>query len=258
LADFDVLCLQEIAIDYAELTGRSTANQAEHLRELLPGYEIHFGAAVQERGPKGEWRQFGNLIAVRTKGLPVLQVQHYPLPWPADSSVNSMPRMCSVVTVQSTWGPLRIMTTHLEYYSARQRMAQAEALCELHRAACEQALTPPQATHETKGPFKAKPHTMSALLCGDFNLPPKALEYTVMQTPFEDLRIPALFDVWPMLHRGQPHDPTFLLYDRRWGPEPIACDFVFASADILPHVRRIEVNAKTKASDHQPVLVELA
>ncbi|MGJ4748576.1 endonuclease/exonuclease/phosphatase family protein, partial [Leptospira sp. SA-E8] len=102
----------------------------------------------------------------------------------------------------------------------------------------------------SEGPFRAKPHTASALLCGDFNLPPSAREYQVLQ---ED----GLHDLWPAVHGGQPHDPTFLLYDRRWGPEPITCDFVFASADLLPRARRMEVNPLSRASDHQPVLVEL-
>lgn len=177
-----------------------------------------------------------------------------------------MPRMCSVVTVQTPFGQdtgqgsraLRIMTTHLEYYSPRQRMAQALALRELHRAACEQALNPPFTNEQSEGPFRAKPHTASALLCGDFNLSPDrdpASEYMAIQAALGEL--PALQDLWPAVHGSRPHDPTFLLYDHRWGPEPIACDFVFASANLLPRARRIEVNSLSKASDHQPVLVEL-
>ena len=73
----------------------------------------------------GRQRQrFGNLIATR---LPVLQLQHHPLPYPADASVPSMPRMCTVATVRDpALGAVRVMTTHLEFYSKRQRMAQAQ------------------------------------------------------------------------------------------------------------------------------------
>ena len=35
-------------------------------------------------------------------------------------------------------------------------------------------------------------------------------------------------------------------------------DFVFVSADIASRVRDVRVDATTDASDHQPVLVELA
>src|SRR5688572_28634149 len=121
MADFDVLCLQEIAVNYPRLPGDAGHDQPALLAGLLPGFEVHFGAAVDEAGPGGARSRFGNLIATR---LPVAQVQHYPLPYPVDNDVRSMPRMCTVVTViDPALGPVRVMTTHLEYYSQRQRMA---------------------------------------------------------------------------------------------------------------------------------------
>lgn len=263
MADFDLLCLQEIAVNFDALTVDGAPDQVARLRELLPEHEIHFGAAVQERAPNGRWRQFGNLIASR---LPVLQAQHHALPWPADpgaeqQGVRSMPRMCTVVTVLAPFAPrprpLRVMTTHLEYYSPLQRGAQIRALHTLHESACAQALSPPLVDAQSTGPFQAKPHTQSALLCGDFNLPPDAPEHWLIQQPLCDTRMPALRDLWPALHGDRPHDPTFLLHERLWGPAPVAFDFVFASSDLLPRARRIEVNGLSRASDHQPVLVEL-
>ena len=56
-------------------------------KALLPGFEVHFGAACIERGPHGRLQQFGNLIATR---LPVQQVQHHSLPWPADPGQPSL------------------------------------------------------------------------------------------------------------------------------------------------------------------------
>ena len=83
-----------------------------------------FGAAVDEFSAGGARQRFGNLVATR---LPVLQVQHHALPWPADGGVTSMPRMCTVLTLRDPGlGALRVMTTHLEYYSKPQRMAQAQ------------------------------------------------------------------------------------------------------------------------------------
>lgn len=120
----DVLCLEEIAVNYPDLQGRPGDQPAE-LKALLPGWQIVFGASVDEFTPRGHQR-FGNLVATR---LPLLQVQHHPLPMPADADVRCMQRMCSVVTVaDAALGPVRVMTTHLEYFSKRQRMAQAGAL----------------------------------------------------------------------------------------------------------------------------------
>ncbi len=50
----------------------------------------------------------------------------------------------------------------------------------------------------------------------------------------------------------------FGLHDRRYGPVPLACDFLFVSDTLRPHLKRIEVNLDTRVSDHQPVLLELA
>ena len=253
MADFDVLCLQEVAIHYPLLTGGADFDQVARLRTVLPGYEVHFGAAVHERGRDGQHQRFGNLVATR---LPVAQVQHYPLPYPPDGGIRSMPRMCTSVTMLAPFGPVRVMTTHLEFYSTRQRLAQAQALVDLHCQACGHAAHPPL-DDETGAPFQNKVHTASAILCGDFNLEPTNPEYALIQ----DAACPdatRLTDAWLVARgAGTPHAPTFRLFDRRYGPVPITCDFVFVSDDLVPRVGAVRVNTQTRASDHQPVLIEL-
>ncbi|RZL90143.1 MAG: endonuclease [Variovorax sp.] len=257
--DFDVLCLQEIASGFDTMPG-SPGDQPAELAALLPGFRLFFGAAVEEFDREGRRQRFGNLIATR---LPVSRVEHHPLPWPADPSVTSMPRMCTVLTVTSPEvGSLRVMTTHLEYYSSLQRLAQAQALRGLHVEACEQAATPPvDGFHNS--PFQTKLHTAQAILCGDFNMPPTDPAYAEIQQPFVAPVLPAggpevrLKDAWPLAHGERPHDPTFRLFDRTYGPDPIACDFVFVSDALAPRVRRVEVDLDTRASDHQPVLIDL-
>ncbi|RZL65825.1 MAG: endonuclease [Variovorax sp.] len=250
MADFDVLCLQEIAQGFDGMPG-SPGDQPAELAALLPGFQLFFGAAVDEFSADGQRQRFGNLIATR---LPVAQVRNHPLPWPADAGVRSMPRMCSVVTVQDPeLGPVRVMTTHLEYYSAPQRMAQARALRDLHIEACAQAAAPPKEENGAS-PFRTKAHTPNVILCGDFNLGPTEPEYAAIRTPFEGGQ---LHDAWVALHGSTPHAPTFRLFDRTYGPEPVACDFVFVSDALAPKVRRVDVDLQTRASDHQPVAIEL-
>lgn len=252
MADFDVLCLQEIAQGYADMPG-APGDQPDELQALLPGYQLFFGAAVDEFDATGRRMRFGNLIATR---LPVMQVQHHALPWPADGGVRSMPRMCTVVTVQSpALGAVRVMTTHLEYYSTVQRMAQARALRDLHIEACGHATAPPL-DDDSRSPFQTKVHTPHAILCGDFNLGPTEPEYGAIQQPFLTDRARQLHDAWRACHGETPHAPTFRLFDRTYGPEPVACDFVFVSDGLVPQVRRVEVDLQTQASDHQPVVVE--
>jgi endonuclease/exonuclease/phosphatase family metal-dependent hydrolase len=265
MADFDVLCLQEIASGFAAMPG-APGDQPVQLQALLPGFQVFFGAAVDEFDAQGQRQRFGNLIATR---LPVANVQHHPLPWPADVGVRSMPRMCSVVTLQDpTMGAVRVMTTHLEFYSGRQRMAQALALRDLHRQAGALADSPPL-SDDSASPFQSKPHTRHAILCGDFNLEPATPEYTAIQEPF---RPPAQYscslaainseannwrDAWPLVFGQTPHAPTFRLFDRSYGPEPITCDYVFVSHSLADRVKALEVNPSTQASDHQPLLLEL-
>ncbi len=250
LADFDVLCLQEIAQGYPDMPG-APGDQPAELQALLPGFQVFFGAAVDEFTPDGQRQRFGNVIATR---LPVRQVQHHTLPWPADPGVRSMPRMCTVAAVKDPQlGLIRVMTTHLEFYSATQRMAQAEALRALHMQACDQAAAPPLADH-SRSPFQTKMHTPQAILCGDFNLTATQPEYAAIQQPFGAA---TFTDAWPLLHGASPQPGTFMLYDRTYGPEPVACDFVFVSEAMAPWVRRIEVDSQTQASDHQPMLIDL-
>lgn len=252
MADFDVLCLQEVAVNYPQLTGDAGFDQVARLRELLPGYELVFGAAVTELGRQGQRQQFGNLIATR---LPIAQAQSYPLPYPPDAGVRTMPRICTAATVLTALGPIRIMTSHLEFYSRAQRLAQARALVDIHQQACGHAVHAPL-DDESGGPFQNKMHTRQAVLCGDFNFETTDAEYALIQAA-PPAEATGLKDAWPLVHGDVPHDPTFRLFDRRYGPEPICCDFMFVSSDLQRRVRDLHVDTTTRASDHQPVLLEL-
>ena len=212
------------------------------------------GIAVDALAPGGARRTFGNLILSR---YPVLQVVRVQLPRPADPAARSMPRIVLEALLETPFGPLRVMTTHLEYYSAVQRAAQVEALRARHAEACAHALAPgPRVT--TEGPFHSQPETLSTIVTGDFNFRPTDPLHARLTAAFDDARVPALDDAWQRLHPGTPHPPTAGVHDRVQWPEPFACDFVCASADLRPRLRAIAVDLGTAASDHQPVMVELA
>ncbi|QPR35087.1 endonuclease/exonuclease/phosphatase family protein [Delftia acidovorans] len=258
MADIDVLCLQEIAIHYPGLQG-APGDQVEQIRQALPeGWKVFFGAAVDEFTAVGRQR-FGNLVATR---LPVLQLAHHRLPYPHDGGVRSMPRCCTAATVMdAALGPVRVMSTHLEYFSRRQRMAQALALRSLQIEALGQAEAPPQPASDGS-PQQTKPHTPHAVLCGDFNFEPHEDEYAGLSAPWAAGEEGALsagqwHNSWSVLHPDQPQPPTFRLFDRQWGPEPGACDFAWVSDSLRGHVRGWAVDSDTRLSDHQPVLLQL-
>lgn len=253
-ADFDVLCLQEVSAGYRELPGNDGADQFAEIAERLPGFTAVAGFAtdVPDEGTRGR-RRFGNMILSR---YPVLQVFPHLLPWPAEAGVRSMQRVAVEATLEMPLGLVRVTTTHLEYYSAKQRRAQVERLRQLHQEACGHARIDPHATL-ADGPFHRPPRARSAILTGDFNFLPDAPDKMFMTSPI-DPATPAYRDAWRIAHPDKPHPPTVGVFDKlQWPGPPFTFDFVFVSEDLADKVRDVRVDPASDASDHQPVLVEL-
>jgi len=253
LADFDVLCLQEVAANFPGLDGSRGENQFQILARLLPGYAAIPGAAVDVAAPGGARRAFGEMILSR---YPVAQVLRFQLPWPADPGATSMPRMMLEATIETPLGPIRVMNTHLEYYSGLQRAAQVEAIRARHAEACGHARRD-RSFDDSDSPFRSCAQTRSAILVGDFNFRPEDALHARMRAPFDD-GSSALLDAWQRLHPGEPHPRTIGVHDREQWPEPYTSDFVFVSGDLAPRLRAVAVDPETQASDHQPMVVELA
>jgi endonuclease/exonuclease/phosphatase family metal-dependent hydrolase len=251
MAEFDVLCLQEVSSGYTDLPGSDGGNQFMQLARLLPGYTPLAGVATDTLGEGDARLLFGNMIFSR---YPVLQVLRHALPWPVDAAVMSMQRGAIEATLLTPQGMLRVTTAHLEYFSPVQRAAQVERLRELYRDGCLQAGATPPGDRDN-GPFCAIPRALPALLAGDFNCLPGSDAWQRIQTPFEE-GVPALRDAWLLRHPGLPHAPTVGVY----GAEqlPFSCDFIFASADLAPRVRELRVMPGNFGPDHQPVFIELA
>ena len=283
MADFDALCLQEVAVNYTALTGTLQPDQPAIVKQLLPGFEIFFSPAIDELSPCGTMRQqFGNLIASR---LPVRQVQHTPLPYPnppVAQPTPSMQRIALTCTVQAPWGPVRLITSHLEYYNQVMRHAQTRALRDLHVQGCALAAQPSKTEQGT--PYQPKPLTTDTIICGDFNFEPDSEEYATMTQAGDGITgaqasaaaqggvvhtgaaqtgtaqtqsTGKLFNSFDLLHSGAAYPSTFRLFDRTYGPEPVGCDFFFVSDSLAHRVKGFAVNQTTQASDHQPVLLEL-
>lgn len=248
----DVLCLQEIAINYAEMGGGETVDQAAELAALFPGYAPVFGAGVDAQAPAGR-RRFGNMILSR---LPVLDAATHLLPRPAEPGTIHMPRAALVCLIGAPGSEvLRVMTTHLEFHSENQRLAQTARLRAIHGEATANDHAPPA---PGPGPYAPLPAARGTVLCGDFNFEVASAPYQTMLAPFAD-GTPPLVDAWRARHGARPHDPTCGIFDRaQWKQGPHARDFWFVSAELAPSIVDIAVNTETDASDHQPVWLTLA
>jgi endonuclease/exonuclease/phosphatase family metal-dependent hydrolase len=255
IADFDVLCLQEVADNFPGLAGSGGDDQFAAIAALLPGYTAVDGIAVDRHAGDGDGRRrrFGNLLLSR---LPVLTAYRHLLPWPRDPSGIGMQRVAIEAVIGAPGGPLRVTTTHLEYYSRAQRLAQVARLRALQAEACAHA-DDPQDAHDRNGPFGAMPRPRSAILTGDFNFRTSDPEYAEIQAPIAD-GVPGYRDAWTIANPGREHDLTVGVYDRIQWPDPYACDFLFVTEDLAPRIEEVSVDLETDASDHQPMVLRLA
>jgi endonuclease/exonuclease/phosphatase family metal-dependent hydrolase len=249
MADFDVLCLQEVADNWPELKASPAMDQFAAFAALLPGYQAIEGVALETRDPLGKPKRFGNMILTR---LPVVQVLRHLLPWPAFDT-NNMPRGLIEAVVMTASGPLRLMTTHLEYSHPGIRREQVEALRHIHASACRRVLSP---RSDGAGTYARTPGAMSAILTGDFNMKPDdPLKHRISDSLGEGLS--RLVDGWTVMHGAAPHPLTSCIVDQTHGT-PHCCDYVFVTEDLAPRLRRIVCDEETRVSDHQPILIELA
>ena len=246
LCDPDVCCFQEVAVNFPALAGSAGEDQAEMLQAQFPGYSTHFAWAVDVAEGSGGRRRFGNLILSR---LPVRQVLRHSLPWPPEDRVPSMPRIAIEAVMEAPWGPVSVTTTHLEYYSARQRAVQIERLCDIEAEKNAHAGTAPSDAYSS-GPFQPFPRPASSILTGDFNMRP--------DDPLVARMLQTWDDAWRIAHPGAAHLPSFHVHDREGDAAPYCCDFVFVTRDLAPRVASVRIDTETKASDHQPVIVEFS
>jgi endonuclease/exonuclease/phosphatase family metal-dependent hydrolase len=248
IADFDVLCLQEVADGFGDLDQHDGGNQFARIAALLPDYAPVEGIAVDLPG-EGARRRFGNMILSR---LPVGRVVRHALPWDADPTTRNMPRLLLEAEIQAPFGSVRVMTTHLEYHSAPLRSAQVAAIREINRRATLRARRPPI---PGAGPYADGQGAAASILTGDFNMRPDDPVKRSLSTPLPDGSA-GLLDAWEALHPGIAHPPSFCIADQKYGP-PHCCDFIFVSNDLAPRLQRVEYETATRASDHQPALIHL-
>jgi endonuclease/exonuclease/phosphatase family metal-dependent hydrolase len=239
MGEADVICLQEIARNDPAYDGG--ADQVSQLEGLFAGYQAIFGTALGRGGN----RQYGNLVLSR---IPVLQVFNHLLPHPAEGGIKHMQRQAIEVVVQTGAGPLRVMNTHLEYYSAAHRSAQIGRLRELQAEVAANEASPAK---PGTSPYDALPRPASLVLCGDFNLLPDDAQYQeFFQAP--------LLDGWRYLRKDERDPLTTGLHDRVQWPMGGHCrDYFAVTPDLAPHIRSIEMDAATDASDHQPLRLVL-
>jgi endonuclease/exonuclease/phosphatase family metal-dependent hydrolase len=249
----DVICLQEVASNHPDLEGGASSNQFRQLAGAFGGYH-----AVQH--PTSELyknnlpREFGNLLLSKFR---ITQVHRHRLPWPADpESPAGMPRGLIETVIDAPSGKVRVLTTHLEYYSPAQRMAQVRQLRHLHQEACERArIFQPDPSLDP--PFQLGFRPGTAIYCGDFNMTPGSPEYQALLASGDNMELP-LVDAWSATHPNQSRAPTAGLHGFGWPDKPDCFDYFFVTEDLVDRLSEVEVQSETAASDHQPIVLDIA
>lgn len=250
----DIVCLQEVSRGLILDDSGQSADQIAELAGLFRGYELIFGAAVDAAAPAGGKRwQFGNVVLSR---LPLLSVALHPLPRPAVRGTRYMTRQATEVVVSCRSGPLRVVNTHLEYHSRIQKLAQIARLREIQSEALEEQVRPRRT--EATGPYQFVARPAETVLCGDFNILQGSKEYGDLLEPLAGTE-QRFHDAWNIAYPDCAHEPTCGVHDRQLWPQGPHCrDFFFVTGACVDRVRAVRIDAATDASDHQPLLLEMA
>ncbi len=249
----DVICLQEVASNHPELEGSASANQFRQLAGAFGGYHAVI-EPTSEIYQNNLPRQFGNLLLSKYR---ITQVHRHLLPWPPDpDNPAGMPRGLIETVLDAPGGKVRVLTTHLEYYSPVQRLAQIRHIKYLHWEACERArIFQPDPSLEA--PFQLGFRPGSAIYCGDFNCTPSSPEYKELIAPEQGIALP-LVDAWSATHPHIARAPTAGLHGFAWPEKPECYDYFFVTEDLVPRLSEVEVLSETSASDHQPIVLDIA
>lgn len=231
----DVVVLQEVAQHYPELPDNDDADQVAILHAAFPEWATAYAPGIDEERHDGRRKRFGNWLGSR---WPITCWRSVALPTPPATHPKWFPRTALVATLSVAGRSLTVVGTHLEYYCARQRLAQVGALNGFL------AVSPPRAARDSLV-------TPPAVLVGDLNFPPQSPEYRALAEGG------AWRDVWPLRYPNQPHAPTVGLHGAPWPDRPYCCDYAWVTTDLMPEVVAFEVLAETAASDHQPIVLTL-
>jgi endonuclease/exonuclease/phosphatase family metal-dependent hydrolase len=242
----DIVVLQEVAQHYPELPDNDDADQVAILAADLPEYLACYAPGIDTARSDGRRKRFGNWLGSRHT---IRAWRSVALPAPPATTAKWLPRTAVVAEVAIAGRMLTVVGTHLEYYCARQRMAQVEAL---KRMVVESVPSGEAQTGDAQAGGSRKGIVPPAVLVGDLNFSPQSPEYRALAAGNRWV------DAWSVAHPGKPHAHTVGLHGAPWPDHPYCCDYAWVTPDLVAQVVAVEVCTETTASDHQPVVLTLS
>ncbi len=252
--DPDVICLQEVARNFAE---HGAQDQLAYLKTQFeqyscvwaPGFSWPLSPAQYDPddSPQELRREFGNLVLVK-KGL-LLDYKVHTLPSPAAQGLMQMPRTAIEVIVAHQQSAVRVLSSHLAFHSYPERVAQLDYLTALKDLAKARSLDP--ADNQQAGCYSPAPSPQGTFLCGDLNV-------ALGESDYQHILDSGWVDAWATLYPEQSHLATCGIFDHQQWPQGAHCrDYFLCSEDLTPQLESMQVDIKSAASDHQPIWLTL-
>lgn len=265
LAGADIVALQEVERNWDRSVD---VDQPVALSDLMPDYFWAYGAtfdickgwkAARAAQPTANRRrQFGNMILSR---YPILSVRRHLLPRLRDPDGGfTMQRGVLEATVATPEGLLRIMATHLDKMGETGRLAQADAILDIHREACD-APGPAEGAEEGdrwnrlwREAMELPPSPSSAILMGDLNtVPDSPVMARLLDPALGDSRF---VDAWSTL--GKPADGGATCYRDFSTKQGERLDYCLMTPDLADRLTDARIAEEAEGSEHQPLIVELS
>ncbi|MFT4727347.1 MAG: endonuclease/exonuclease/phosphatase family metal-dependent hydrolase [Granulosicoccus sp.] len=246
----DVICLQEVARHIPSL---GFEDQVTIISNQFPEFDAHWAPGFSVPDKSGTRSEFGNLTLVRKPLLNNARI--HTLPSPLIEGLQ-IPRTMAEVVVGGEQFEFSIFNAHLAFHSSVERIEQLKALTLLRDqivAKCGLSTN-----RNATGPFSYADSIQSVILCGDLNVSSESNEFK------EHITGRNWVDCWDVQNDTHAiektnRQPTCGCYDHiQWTEGPHIRDYFLVTENIADKTISVDVNVETDASDHQPVLLEIA
>lgn len=248
--ELDVICLQEVSRNLDAYNGD---DQKRGFEQVFAGYQSVWATGFSWPTREGRWQEFGNLTLVR-EGL-LLNRRSHMLPCPYIGETPQLPRCISEAVIAYQGSSFTLLNTHLAFHSVRESQLQQDYI---HRY-CKQILERSQLNEllpiaSRTGAYVAQPAGPEVLLCGDLNIALDSDAYRLLKLGGNWCDCFDAIEPEPAKRA-----PTCGVFDAQIWPEgPHTRDYFLSTQGLFQQVRQMQVNVQTDASDHQPVLLDLA
>ena len=264
----DIIALQEVDRHWERT---DFLNQPARIGELLPDFYWIYGPPVDVDASSlsvtgkihNRRRQFGDMLLSR---WPILSARLHLLP--RHGTIDKFNPQYGALegVIDCPGGPLRVISLHLGYLSAAERLDQLAFLLAKLRAAPSEggAWSGHEADKADHWSLGEGPPAMpeAAVLMGDFNFQPGTLEYDMVagapDAIYGRLKVNHHYvDSWVAAGHGEDEGVTCFGDPDNPRRPSMRLDYGFVSSSLADKVKRSWIDLEAQGSDHQPYWFEL-